>query len=590
MGKIATLIGLGPLLVTSCLADSWPLVTMRHSTETTCAPERMREITAIDARHRGCWDEYWLGESVACKLEEMTRRARQVGDFAPLCAAAGIELGFQQVTTLGHGFSELGVNGYPLPDDAFQVDADGRRTRFFLCPRSPAVLEMEERFAETYVREGKLASWWLDDDLRFGFYKKRAAACFCPRCLADFNAAAGTHLTREELIARLDAETDDEPLRAKWAAFKAESLALFAAAARRGAVRANPSIRLGYQAISSASIVSGEDYLPILRALSDGGKRPVGIRPGHGYYRELDASPRWEMPRKLLDVAREAERCHAAAGLDVRVVYEQENYPRLVVYKSPEAALKEAAMALAFGCDGVSLYWYDERCPEPLEHYEDFARLAAAWRPYLARLQAVCRGTRLAGVATARDEKLMTGRANTVKAALANALPRRTDAALLAQQLGIPVTVAEGAAEAVLAPDDLESAEVSSAQRTRLLDALDGRGPCPLCVRIDKLHPLLVAARVDGAGRTVAVTLLNLSIGRAQGVRVRVRRPAGSSATLLAPCAAERPLSVEKGGSDELVVALPDLGAWELATVVFGFKIHYWSADTVGRISSALRE
>ena len=45
--------------------------------------------------------------------------------------------------------------------------------------------------------------------------------------------------------------------------------------------------------------------------------------------------------------------------------------------------------------------------------------------------------------------------------------------------------------------------------------------------------------------------------------------PAGPLATLLAPCAAERPMSAEKGGSDELIVALPDLGAWELATVVF---------------------
>lgn len=61
----------------------------------------MRSIIGIDAKCRGCRDEYWFAE------------------------------------------------------DAFQVDADGKRTGF-LCPRSP----------ETYVRDGKVISYWLDDDLR----------------------------------------------------------------------------------------------------------------------------------------------------------------------------------------------------------------------------------------------------------------------------------------------------------------------------------------------------------------------------------------------------------------------------------------
>ena len=39
--------------------------------------------------------------------------------------------------------------------------------------------------------------------------------------------------------------------------------------------------------------------------------------------------------------------------------------------------MKEASLALAAGCDAVSLYWYDAQYPEPLERYEEFVRLAA---------------------------------------------------------------------------------------------------------------------------------------------------------------------------------------------------------------------
>ena len=36
------------------------------------------------------------------------------------------------------------------------------------------MLAYEEWFAESYVRQGRLESFWLDDDLRFGWHKHRA--------------------------------------------------------------------------------------------------------------------------------------------------------------------------------------------------------------------------------------------------------------------------------------------------------------------------------------------------------------------------------------------------------------------------------
>ncbi len=543
----------------------WPLLTMRQMSSTSFDPDAIRTMAAINRRHPGSCDEHWLGEGYPRASAEAEKRAASLGVLADELRAAGIVPGFQQGVTLGHDFSRRPENGVPLPDDAFQVDVDGNRTAF-LCPTSPDVLANEERYAETYVRLGKVESFWLDDDLRMGFAKKRSAGCWCPRCLALLNAKAGTAFTREEFVARLSSDEPEDPLRAVWAEFKAESLARFAAAARRGAKRANPDVRMGYQSISSATIDCGEDYRLILEALSGSFRDSVGIRPGHGYYQETN--PRYDLPVKLLDVAREAERCRAYPGWKGNVAFEQENYPHFAMEKSAEAIVKEAALALAVGCDAVTQYWYSSDHPEPFGHYEDVARLTAAWRPYLERLAEIAPITHLGGVAHRPDLNLMTGPANTIPALLANSLPRRDPCEIKLALMGVPVTIAEAGTMAFYDPADVPQGQYSSADRDALLDKLDALPGGPLCVRTDKVHPLIPYPRVTDDGRTRAVTFLNTSIGRATGIPVRIRRPAGGMAVLARPCEPDVVVPAAPGDGDELRLVLPDLPAWEIATVV----------------------
>ena len=557
---VGTTLGVLPLV----LASSWPLVTMRQMTVTTFARDDMKALVAINARHPGSCDEYWLAENHPLNPTGAVRRATVLGELAQTLGAAGIVAGFQQGVTLGHGFSAAPDGGFVFSDEAYQVDVDGNRTAF-LCPTSPEVLAQEERFAETYVRLGRLESFWLDDDLRLGLYKNRAAGCWCPRCLARLNAKAGADYTREAFVKRLDSSAAHDPIRAVWSAFKAESLAGYAAAARRGAKRANPNVRLGYQAVSSASIACGTDYRPILEALSDGFRDAVGIRPGDGFYDDRNSA--WELPKKLLDVAREAERCRAYPGWRGSVVYEQENYPHFAMQKSAESVVKEGALALAAGCDAISQYWHSSAHPEPLEHYEDVARLTAAWRPYLKRLADLAPRTHLGGVARRIERDLLTSRANTVAAQLANALPRRDEADVRLALMGVPVTVEESGATGFYDPAAVPKGRYSAAQRTALADALDALPGGPVCVRIDKVHPLLVYPRVDARGRTVAVTFLNVSTGLALRVPVRLRRPAGKVLAWARPCADDVRLVAEGGDGDELRLVLPDLPAWSMATV-----------------------
>ena len=270
---------------------------------------------------------------------------------------------------------------------------------------------------------------------------------------------------------------------------------------------------------------------------------------------------------KLLDVAREAARCRAYPGWRGSIAYEQENYPHFAMEKSAEAIVKEGALALAVGCDAITQYWYSSDHPEPFDHYEDVARLTAAWRPYLERLAALAPQTRLGGVARRPDPNLMTGRANTVTAILSNATPRRDASEKALALMGVPVTVAEAGATGFFAPADVPRGQYASADRDALLDTLDALPGGPVCVRTDKVHPLIPYPRVTPDGRTMAVTFLNTSIGRATGIPVRIRRPAGGRIVLARPCGRDVELAVTPGDGDEVRLVLPDLPAWDVATL-----------------------
>lgn len=547
--------------------NKWPLLTMRQMDSTTFNRDDILELIKINAKYPESCDEYWLAEGYPFTAEASIQRAKEIGKISTELEKVGIIPGFQQGVTLGHG----GVLHNPPkdcflpPDDAFQVDSNGVRTEFF-CPTSPYILKHEEIFAETYVREGKLSSFWLDDDLRMGFRAgPRLVCCWCDRCLALLNEKAGTSYTREEFIERLSSDADKDNLRAVWAEFKAESLAKFAAAARRGAKRANPDIRMAYQAIASDTIVSGEDNRLILEALSDGFRDTVGIRTGHGFYDEVN--PRSHLPLKMLAAAREAERCRAYPNWNGTIAYEQENYPHYAMEKSAEAIVKEGAIALAVGCDTLTQYWYSSAFPEPFDHYEDVARITAAWRPYMERLSALAKATHLGGVTRPQDEKIMIGKDNTFVSLGKFNRPRSHEADTTLALMGIPVTIAESGSKSFYKPEDVPTGQYRHADREALLDKLDDQPGGPVCVRTGKVHPLLVYPRVDAKQRTVAVTFVNTSIGKATGIPVKIRRPKASKAILTRPCQDDAIIEVKPSDGDELSFTLPDLSAWEMCTV-----------------------
>jgi hypothetical protein len=543
-------------------------------------PDIFGQLADCHRRHPGACDEFWFATGSRPMMPELEKECETFARYRSLCDAIGVIPSYQQGLTLGHSAAHDGPPkpGWQVfPDDAWQVGRDGQRLGF-LCPRSPFVLDYEFNYAKTVLRVANPGSYWIDDDLRLGVHKPEG--CFCDRCIAAFNAKTGGNWTRETLVARLFSDAPREPLRAAWIDFNAESLAVYGAKTREAADALGSPCRLAYQAVWADTIYTASSYRPLLEALSGPTHKPVGIRPGAGFYTE--AEPRG-MISKCLSAAREAERCRRYGDLVASVCYEQETYPRHVLHKSPGAIMTECALALASGCDSLSLYWYAGEAPEPIEEYDRFLKTLKRARPYFERLAASTRRTRLGGVA------------RFVGAAAAETpdfdLRDQKDFDLACA--GIPVTVAESgtkvwyltdksrremteADEAVLASGavvdvgDIGKYPLAS-RRTKLLDDLDAATGGTFPVRVDAIRPLRILPRVRDDGRLDSVTLLNLSIGGTDELKIRVRHPVSKEVFLqTAAMDAPDPVACEAGElPDEFIVAIDDIPGWQIVTLFF---------------------
>ncbi len=576
-------------LVVSASAETqrteFPLgfITMRLTDNPPRKAEFFKAACEVHAKYRGAFDAFWYGGGKPlCRLEICREDLRKMAELRFWVERAGMALSFQQGLTLGHGYAFVGKTDGPtpagvyppeeaeyFPDDAWMVGADGEiLSGRCLCPRSPAVLDYAARFARVVLEELKPPSYWLDDDLRLGIGRR---ACFCDRCVRAFGERVGRTFSREDLVRRLFDGDEVDPLRLDWIRFNEESLAGYGRAVRQAADVVMPDCRLSLQTVSSDCLLNGRDFGPILRELSANGRTPAGIRPGHGFYDETRLD---NLVRKAFWCAREAERCRRLGPVCGTVCYEEETYPRHLPSKTPGAIVTECALALASGCDSLSLYWTDGEDPEPIGDYERFVKTVADARPYFERLATVSRHTSLGGVARHPGAHPFEQKGFT--------LGDESDLVLIWS--GIPVTVAEaGASGKVWRMSDRSASAVdgavaldvgsrcpSAAQRMRWLDELDRASGGTFPVRIDRPCALDVLPRVNEEGRVEAVTVLNLSIGDVDALEVRVRRPRGTQAELQG---ARRPVSspaVRPGAlPDERVVTVPGLSAWEIVTIFF---------------------
>jgi len=559
----------------------WPFVTMRLSGSNLNVPEKTRRFVEVNVARPGSCDAYWFcGADGDLAMPEVERRLGIIAPLRAVCEKAGIEFSYQQGWTLGH-YSQPYKPPVKAQDPAVKViRSDGSYARNLrgekiecYCPRSPDVLSREEELVERLVRTGRFRAIWIDDDCRL--HKEPNWACFCDRCLAAFNREEGLDVTRAELARRLFEGEEVDGIRGKWVNFNARSLALFGAAARRGADKADPTVRLCLQNVTPTRYWSGLDYRPILWELSGHGRVKTAVRAGSGFFcGEIVRM----LASKLYGVMKQSEQVKACGDWVASCTYENETCPREVMQKSSEAVMIENALALAAGCDALSLYWWDASRDEPLEYYEELADDVVAWRPYFKRLADLAKRTHAGGAAWDRPADFYNRRQGP---------PKYTDGAQAfcdgntwtnywLMISGVPMAPVEGRPAARFTQADVskrmrlgKNVSPTTAEIESFRDRLDELSGGKMPVRPAKTHRLVVLPRVGEKGELRAVTVWNVSIGAMRQMPLRLRNPAATRFVWArgagAPDVTLQGVSGTRSG--EWVVTLPDLNGYGVGTL-----------------------
>lgn len=382
--------------------NAWPFAILRIYGNGESNDGFLRQVAAAQERHPGLIDEVWLwggGVFLGTNLyhEAVADNLRWAGELRK----RGIGVGFQVGPTLNYS----GALDAPRPgfsDEAWVMTDDGVRHPSLFCATSPEAVEENRRVAEVVMAGLKPDSVWPDDDLRNS--KRGNRVCFCPRCIALFNAEFGGKWTRETLSAALYGSRPSKEARERWVEFNRRVLGRFARLYREAADKVHPACRLGLQQVGACDTYNGRDYRPILESLSGAGRHSVGMRPGAGYY--CDRSPR-DMFGKIQWVMLEATRCRGY-GFVGQVCYESENWPHVSAEKNPGSQMVENSLALAVGCDSLALYWGTDLNRESDANYAFYLDTFAKWKPFLLAIRDAFKGTRPSGISEFRgaDEAL----------------------------------------------------------------------------------------------------------------------------------------------------------------------------------------
>jgi hypothetical protein len=352
-------------------------------------PALLTAHLAMIARHRGACDEVWLATSMGFPPLEVVRdHAARMAAAAARVRGAGIAASLQISNTLGHGRHHA-WNDLRGLEWGRMVGADGTRAPTCCCPRDPAFL----RYLDVLTRA--FCAWqpdrvWIDDDLRMNQHSPATYGCFCERCVAEFADAVGRGWGREELVAAIN-HGNDLSTRAAWIEHCRRSLAGVARTVATAAGAVAPDAAMGFQhAGLSWAGYNGPDWNHVYRALHEASGRGVGSRPGHGFYND-------HQPRRMLDKAMAVCLQNERKADCVEVVtYECENLPGTVLGKSAHGTAVECTLAIAHGCDGISLT--SLQFPHETDWHERMLATFEAWRPFWQRCATALRGGRNAGV------------------------------------------------------------------------------------------------------------------------------------------------------------------------------------------------
>ena len=360
------------------------------------SPEALEALCALLERQPLACDEVWFSTDYGFPpLDGHKDSAQKMAVAAERIRTLGIVTSLQISNTLGHGeyVSYLDCRGLQWRR---MMGADGIETPTSSCPRCTEFLDYISESTKAYCA-WKPESVWIDDDLRMHYHGRVAYACFCPCCIAAFNAETGAAWTRETLVKTINTG-DGGAVRPQWIEFGRQSLANIATVVAEAVHAVAPKCRLGLQhADLRWGAYNGPNYTPIFEALSRVTGQPVGSRPGGGFYD--DHSPRGAFYKAFFS-GHQNSRLPACVD-DVRI--EIENFPGSFSGKSAHGTAVEGTLALAYGSNALTLTSLMFPHEETAWHEHGLSTLAA-WRPFWLRYLEASEKSRPAGVTVALGE------------------------------------------------------------------------------------------------------------------------------------------------------------------------------------------
>lgn len=358
-------------------------------------------LSLIMRRRRAC-DEVWFATDYGFPpLAVHQDHALLMAEAAEQVRAEGIAASLQISNTIGHGEYLRFLDFRGLTDP--MVGCDGAVAPYCSCPRAPEFHAYLDAFTRAYC------AWqpdrvWIDDDLRMNGHTPVDHGCFCDRCLALFGEATGSAWTRERLAKAVN-EDNDLTARAAWMQFCRESAAGVARVVGGAAVSVAPECRLALQHSDPVwGGYNGPDWHHVFRALYDVSGRPLGSRPGGGFYN--DHQPRG-MIHKALMTGIQSARLPDCVRL---ISYECENLPGSVIGKSAHGTALECTLAIAQGCNSLSFTHL--MFPHESEWHETVMMELEAWRPFWERYIAANTGTSNTGIEVALSKRNAMRRMN----------------------------------------------------------------------------------------------------------------------------------------------------------------------------------
>jgi len=308
-------------------------------------------IEAIKA-NPGCCDGVWLNSLYGFPKYETVRDAvENMKEVKKLFVEAGIKVSLQISNTLGHSaghmnsedFSGLVFDGTPVER---MVGEYGETSYGCYCPNGEYFRNYIYETTKMYAEIDPVCVW-VDDDLRIYNHAPVNHGCFCDDCISRFNKKMGTSYTRESLVREMN--RGDVAVREAYIEHNRESINGLASIISKAIHEVAPGARMAYQSSRTNSYL-GKDFNCIFDAMyEESGKKPVGYRPGGGFYE--DSAPRGMLSKALhLD-------CAIAVVPDYveDICPEIECLPDVYFGKSLEGTAKEISLYLAYGCNCISV-------------------------------------------------------------------------------------------------------------------------------------------------------------------------------------------------------------------------------------------